>query len=92
MFEGWTMKDVQIRLQEILLADHPLTQEQRYALNGVIQMCDVWNRMAGGFHKVVQERLGSAGTSQVVVCSSTCRTVTGRDTDGYCSVCQDQAF
>lgn len=51
----WTMKDVQIHLHSILLADHPLTQDQRKALKAMIEMCDVWRKMSPGFQKVVAE-------------------------------------
>lgn len=52
---NWTMKDVQIQLHTILTADHPLTHDQRRALKAVIEMCDLWNKMSGGFQKLIQE-------------------------------------
>lgn len=51
----WTMKDVQEQLYNILQADHPLTQDERYALKGVIEMCDVWNKISPHFAKVIEE-------------------------------------
>lgn len=51
----WTMKDVQEHLHSILIADFPLTQSQRKALKAVIEMCDVWNKLSGGFAKVIRE-------------------------------------
>lgn len=52
---NWTMKDVQIHVHAILLADHPLTQDQRKALKAVIEMCDVWNKISPGFQKVIAD-------------------------------------
>jgi len=52
---SWTMKDVQVHVHSILMADHPLTQDQRKALKAVIEMCDVWNKISPGFQKVVAE-------------------------------------
>lgn len=51
----WTMRDVQVQLHSILLADHPLTQDQRKALKATIEMCDVWNKLSPGFAKVIKE-------------------------------------
>ena len=51
----WTMKDVSVHLHTILLADHPLTQDQRKALKACIEMIDVWSKLSPGFAKVVQE-------------------------------------
>jgi hypothetical protein len=49
------MKEVQIHVHAILLADHPLTQDQRRALKAVIEMCDVWNKISPGFAKVIAD-------------------------------------
>lgn len=51
----WTMKDVQEKLYSILQADHPLSQDQRRALKGVIEMCDIWAKISPHFAKVVKE-------------------------------------
>lgn len=52
---GWTMKQVQEHLHSILIADLPLTRDQRMALRGVIQMCDTWQKLAPGLHKAVKQ-------------------------------------
>lgn len=49
------MKDVQVHLHTILMADHPLTQDQRKALKGVIEMCDIWQKISPHFAKAVEE-------------------------------------
>ena len=51
----WTLLDVQKSLHSILLADHPLTQEQRKALQLSIELCTIWERLAPGFKKVISE-------------------------------------
>lgn len=53
--KAWTMKDVQGHLFDILQADHPLTADQRKALKGVIEMCDLWNKMSPGFAKALKD-------------------------------------
>lgn len=49
------MKQVQEHLYAILQADHPLTQDQRKSLKGVIEMCDIWNKISPHFAKAVEE-------------------------------------
>jgi hypothetical protein len=55
---SWTVKDIQGHLHSILLADHPLSQEQRKALKNVIELCDLWNKLAPGFRKVANDMVG----------------------------------
>lgn len=53
--QPWSLKTVQQHLHSILLADYPLTKDQRKALKAMIEMCDVWNHLSPGFAKVAKE-------------------------------------
>lgn len=80
----WTMKDVQKHLHDILQADHPLTQDQRKALKGTIEMCEVWEKISPHFAKAVR-KLEEERTPELPPCSSCQATkCPDRRCCGYC--------
>jgi hypothetical protein len=49
------MKQVQEQLYGILQADYPLSHDQRRALKGVIEMCDIWSKVSKHFGRAVEQ-------------------------------------
>lgn len=48
-----SIKDVQSHLHSIILADHPLSQDQRKALKFAIEVCDLWNEWLPDIKKLI---------------------------------------
>lgn len=59
-----TISQLQGQLQQILLDDHPLSAEQRFAIKSAIEVFGMVQNMAPGFREAVkqmQEKMSSRG-------------------------------
>jgi hypothetical protein len=49
-----SVNELQVHLQQILLDDHPLKAEQRFAVKSAIEMFDLVKRIAPGIHSALE--------------------------------------